>query len=111
MTEVITWVVDSGDGVYIGGNQTHRSTNNTLKTMTTSCFNESIDQELSNEELGQASGGIPILLGILAAKVIAGTVATGGVLIAKGIADGTSNDVYSPPEQEGDQDDSGKVHY
>ena len=80
--------------------------------MPASCFNESIDQELSLDELGQASGGIlPILGGFIAAKVIAGTVAAGGVLIAKGIADATSSDVYSPPEQEGDQDDSGKVHY
>ena len=52
-----------------------------------------------------------ILAGYVAAKVIAGTVAAGGVLIAKGIVDATSNDVYSPPEQEGDMDDSPDVHY
>ena len=98
--------------VYSSGGTNLRYTNNTLKTMTTSFFNESIDQELTIEELGQASGGIlPILAGFVAAKVIAGTVAAGGVLIAKGIADATSNDVYSPPEQEGDKDDSPDVHY
>jgi hypothetical protein len=43
--------------------------------------------------------------------VIAGTVAAGGVLIATGIADATSDDVYSPPEQEGDKGDSPNVHY
>ena len=52
-----------------------------------------------------------ILAGFVAAKVIAGTVAAGGVLIAKGISDATSNDVYAPPEQEGDMDDSPDVHY
>lgn len=94
------------------GNNPSINTHNLLKTMTTSFINESIDQELSIEELGQASGGIlPILGGILAAKAIAGTVALGGTLIAKGIADATSNDVYSPPEQEGDKDDSPDVHY
>jgi hypothetical protein len=83
-----------------------------MTTSTTSFFNESIDQELTIEELGQASGGfLPILAGFLAAKVIAGTVAAGGVLIAKGIADASSTDVYSPPEQEGDKDDSPDVHY
>ena len=37
-------------------------------TMPASCFNESIDQELSLDELGQASGGIlPILGGFITA--------------------------------------------
>ena len=107
----ITQAIDSRDGVFIGG-QHLRYTHNTLTTMTTSFINESIDQELSIEELGQASGGVwPILAGILAAKVIAGTVATGGILIAKGAAGAGSSDVYSPPEQEGDKDDSPDVHY
>ena len=79
--------------------------------MTTSFFNESIDQELTIEELGQAQGGIlPILLGIAAAKVIAGTVAYAGVKVAQAGA-GVSSDVYSPPEQEGDKDDRPDVHY
>ena len=80
--------------------------------MPTSLFNELIAQELTIEELGQAYGGILLILaGFVAAKVIAGTVAAGGVLIAKGISDATSNDVYAPPEQEGDMDDSPDVHY
>ena len=54
---------------------------------------------------------LPIIAGFVGAKVIAGTVTAGGVLIATGIADATSDDVYSPPEQEGDKGDSPNVHY
>ena len=112
--QVNTSAINSRDGVFIGGKYL-RYIHNTLKTMTTSTtsfLNESIDQELTIEELGQAQGGfLQILLGIAAAKVIAGTVATGGILIAKGAAGAGSSDVYSPPEQEGDKDDSPDVHY
>ena len=61
--------------------------------------------------LGKLRGDLPLIAGFVATKMIAGTVAAGGVLIAQGITDATSDDVYSPPEQEGDKGDSPNVHY
>ena len=72
-----------------GGEQTLRSTHNTLKTMTTSFINESIDQELSIQELGQANGGLlPLgVLGTIAAVKLGGAaVAAVGVGIAYGVS-------------------------
>ena len=103
---VITSAVDSGDGVFIGG-QHLRYTHNTLTTMTTSFINESIDQELSIEELGQANGGS---VAALLVGVYLGAVATVGVISAiknkksSGSISTPGTSVYSPPDQEGNDE-------
>ena len=91
---VITQAIDSGDGVFIGG-QHLRYTHNTLTTMTTSFINESIDQELSIEELGQANGGLGPIGVILAVKLGGAAVAAVGAGIAYGVSklvDGNDKD-------------------
>ena len=84
--QVISVAIDFGDGVFIGGEQTLRSTHNTLKTMTTSFINESIDQELSIQELGQANGGLGPLGVFLAVKLGGAAVAAVGAGIAYGVS-------------------------
>ena len=102
---VIPQVIDSRDVVFIGG-QHLRYTHNTLTTMTTSFINESIDQELSIEELGQANGGSAAVG--LAVGVYLGAVATIGVISAiknkKSSGSISTPGVYSPPDQEGNDD-------
>ena len=72
--------------MFIGGEQTLPSTHNTLKTMTTSFINESIDQELSIQELGQANGGLGPLGVFLAVKLGGAAVAAVGTGIAYGVS-------------------------
>ena len=75
--------------------------------MTTSFINESIDQELSIQELGQANGGlIPLgVLGTIAAVKLGGAaVAAVGVGIAYGVSKLTEGDDKS--DDKGDTKDS-----
>ena len=73
--------------------------------MTTSFFNESIDQELTIEELGQANGGS---VAALLVGVYLGAVATIGVISAiknkKSSGSVSTPGVYSPPDQEGNDE-------
>ena len=74
--------------------------------MTTSFYNESIDQELTIEELGQANGGSAAVG--LAVGVYLGAVATIGVISAiknkKSSGSISTPGVYSPPDQEGNDE-------
>lgn len=73
--------------------------------MTTSFFNETIDHELTLDELNKANGGSGILL---AAGIYMGAVATIGVISAvknkKSSGSVSTPGVYSPPDQEGNDD-------
>ena len=57
--QVITSAIDSGDGVFIGGNHLHYN----FKPMSNSAFtSENVDQELSLTDLQTANGGFFLLL-------------------------------------------------
>ena len=101
---VITYAINSRDGVFIGGKKTLRSTQNTLKTMTTSFYNETIDQELTIEELGQANGGLGPVGVFLAVKLGGAAIAAVGVGIAYGVSKLTEGDDKS--DVKGDTKDS-----
>ena len=97
----ITQAIDSRDGVFIGGTNL-RHTKNTLKTMSTSFYNESIDQELSIKELGQAAGGFAFVPVPLALEVWKKSLEKE---LPKIIQNMTQNDGSSPTEQEGEKSD------
>ena len=73
---IITSAIDSRDGVFIGGmTSTTHLTN--YKPMTNSFISESIDQELSLEEMETLNGGTfgaGVLVGALAATAIIGII-------------------------------------
>ena len=54
--------------------------------MITSFFNESIDQELTIEELGQANGGLAPIAAFAAVKLGGAAIAAIGVGIAYGVS-------------------------
>ena len=82
MTGVITWFVDCGDGVYIGGTTTQRHQLTPHKIMTTTTIQDQFitqvaDEELSIEELNDINGSLGILapvVGAFAAGYAVGTV-------------------------------------
>ena len=68
MTGVITWVIDSRDGVYIGGKHLRHNSHNS-KTMTTNTIQaqfvaDNVDEELSIDQLSDVNGAA--VWGILA---------------------------------------------
>ena len=87
--------------MFIGGKYL-RYTHNTLKTMTTSFINESIDQELSIEQLEQAAGGFAFIGVPLAMEAVKKSLVKE---LPKIIQNMTQNDGSSPTEQEGEKSD------
>ena len=76
--------------------------------MTTSFFNESIDQELTIEELGQANGGLAPIAAFAAVKLGGAAIAAIGVGIAYGVYKLTEGDDKSDDKSDdkGDTKDS-----
>ena len=70
--------------------------------MTTSFINESIDQELSIEQLGQASGGFSFVALPLVMEVVKKSLEKE---LPKILQNTTQNDGSTPTEQEGEKSD------
>lgn len=106
MIQGITQAIDSRDGVFVGGITSAFTSHTTHETMTISLTQESINQELSLDELRLANGGSAAVG--LAVGVYLGAVATIGVISAiknkKSSGSISTPGVYSPPDQEGNDD-------
>ena len=84
------------------GNNPSINTHNLLKTMTTSFINESIDQELSIEQLGQASGGLSFVAVPLVMEAVKKSLEKE---LPKILQNTIQNDGSTPTEQEGEESD------